>query len=145
MLDLEAAADLVCEHGLVLESAKGPLPRLVELIAEEPVQGSWWSHPGSRQIFAVLSELRERDDIVVLRLVRGKLTYAHRRVWPGLVALAGQIDHHRLAAVQERHTAAGHHERIETPFPDWVPGDVTETARTLSASQASRLVGAVID
>lgn len=145
MLDLETAADQIRQHGLVLESAKGPLPRLVELIAEEPIEGSWWSHPGSRHIFAVLSELREREDLLVFRLVRGKLTYAHRWVWPALVALAGQIDHGRLAAIQDIHTAAGHHETIETPFPDWVPGEVIQTAQALSETQARQMVGAAID
>lgn len=145
MLELGAAADRVRQHGLVLESAKGPLPRLVELIAEEPVRGSWWSHPGSHHIFVVLNGLRERDDILVFRLVRGKLTYAHRRVWPALVALAGQIDQHRLAAIQEIHSPHGHHETIETPFPDWVPAEVTETALTLSEAQARQLVEAAIE
>lgn len=44
MLDVDCAAALVAERGLVLESAQGPLPRLVEEIAREPIEGSWWGH-----------------------------------------------------------------------------------------------------
>ena len=35
----------VREQGIVLQSARGPLPNLAEWIAGEPIRGSWWGHP----------------------------------------------------------------------------------------------------
>lgn len=145
VLDADDAAAVVEDHGLVLESARGPLPRLVELIAGETIDGSWWGHPAGRHVYRVLSELRDRDDLAVFRLVDGKLTYVHRRVWPALVLLAERIGPHRLAAVEEVHTARGHHETVEIPFPEWVPAEVVAEARRLAEAEASRLVAVALE
>jgi hypothetical protein len=66
-------------HGVVLEGAQGPVPSLVEVIAGEPVRGSWWSHPKSHEIFAVTRAMRASDDVLVCRLIKGKITFVHRR------------------------------------------------------------------
>ena len=144
MLGADETMALLAQWGLALESAKGPLPRLTEAIFGEPIQGSWWKHAESRHIWAVLGAVRGSDDVLVFRLARGKLTYAHRSVWPALVALADEIGHERLTAVADVHTRAGHHETIETAYPGWVPADVTEAARSLPLAEARRRVGAVL-
>ena len=71
------------------------------------------------------------------RLVDGKITYVHRRLWPALVSLAGRFSRQRLAAVKEVHTRAGKHELLVTPFPDWVPNEVLRTARQLTKKEAA--------
>lgn len=48
------AITFVREHGVVLVSGKGPVPRLVEAIVGEPVKGSWWAHSRSHEVFAIL-------------------------------------------------------------------------------------------
>ncbi len=50
-------ADWVREQGMVLQSARGPLPNLAEHVAGEPIRGSWWGHPSGHEIFAVLTRL----------------------------------------------------------------------------------------
>jgi hypothetical protein len=47
------ALAFIRKHGVVLESAQGPVPSLAEAIAGEPIRGSWWGHPSSRLIFEV--------------------------------------------------------------------------------------------
>lgn len=136
---------LLAEWGLALESARGALPRLTETIVGEAIEGSWWGHRESHHIWAVLGALRSSDDVLVFRLVRGKLTYAHRTVWPALVALADEIGHARLTAVEDVHTNAGHHETIETPYPGWVAVEVTEAARSLSDAEARGRVAAALE
>ena len=101
MLGADETMALLAQWELALESAKGPLPRLTEAIFGEPIQGSWWKHAESRHIWAVLGAVRGSDDVLVFRLARGKLTYAHRSVWPALVALADEIGHERLTAVAD--------------------------------------------
>src|SRR5258707_14153303 len=73
------ALAFIREHGVVLESARGPVPSLAQVIAGEPIRGSWWSHPKSHEIFAVTRAVRDSDDVLVCRLIAGKITYVHRR------------------------------------------------------------------
>ena len=130
------ALAFVRQHGVVLEAAHGPVPSLAEVIAGGPVRGSWWSHPKSHEIFAVTRAVRDHADVLVCRLIRGKITLVHRRVWPALVRAAGRFPADRLSQVCERHTRSGHHVTHDVPFPDWVPSRVRAAARTLSEEEA---------
>jgi len=129
------------EHGVVLASAKGPLPRLAEAIVNEPIKGSWWAHPKSRQIFAVFSAVADSEDVLVCRLVNGKITFVHRRLWPALVRVAQRFSSAQIAQVQEEHTSSGRHVTHEVPFPDWVPPDVAERAKNVSEGEALSALG----
>jgi len=125
------------EHGMLLASAKGPIPNVAELVAGEPIRGSWWAHPRSHEIYAVLNELADSPDVVRLRLVRGKITLVHRRLWPALARLADRFPDGALTAVDEQHTASGAHRTVEIPFPAWVPPEVIREAARLSEHEAS--------
>jgi hypothetical protein len=139
------ALAFIREHGVVLESARGPVPSLAEAIAGEPVRGSWWSHPRSRTIFAVTRMIRESDDILVCRLVDGKVTFVHRRLWPALVRMAHRIPAERLAQIADVHSASGAHEQRQVAFPGWVPASVTAEAAKLSEQSASAQLGMSIE
>ena len=41
------------------------------------------NHPASHSIFDALNLLAASPDVVRMRLVNGKLTLVHRRLWPG--------------------------------------------------------------
>ena len=127
---------LLVEHGMLLESARGPIPNVAELVAGEPISGSWWAHPSSHAIYAVINELAESPDVVRLRLVNGKITLVHRRVWPALVCVSDRFPPERLAAIAEEHTTSGAHRKIETPFPEWVPAEAVDAAALLSEADA---------
>ena len=124
------------EHGMLLESARGPLPNVAELIAGERIVGSWWGHPASHAIFDAINALAESPDVVRTRLVNGKVTLVHRRVWPALVRVADRFPIERLAAIREEHTATGAHRATKQEFPDWVPSDVLGDARALTEDAA---------
>ena len=124
------------EHGMLLASARGPIPNVAELVVGEPIRGSWWAHRRSHEIFAVLNELTDSPDVVRLRLIRGKITLVHRRLWPALVRLSDKFPDQALAAVDEEHTASGAHRKVEIPFPVWVPPDVIREAARLTEHQA---------
>lgn len=140
MTAVEALA-FVKEHGVVLVSAKGPVPRLTEVIAGEPIKGSWWGHPKSHQIFAILEALTESEDVLVCRLVKGKITLVHRRLWPALVRVAARFTPDRIAKVRQEHTASGRHVNKEVPFPRWVPAEVKKQASTVSEDEAIAALG----
>ena len=129
-------AEIVEEHGVVLQSARGPIVNLPELVVGGPISGSWWAHPKHDEIFRVLNEAAASDDVVRLRLVKGKLALVHRRLWPVLVRLVDRIGPEALAAVYEEHTSTGAHRSRSVPFPDWVPQVVIEEAARLSEADA---------
>ena len=134
----------VCEHGVVLQSARGPVPNLAAKIAGEPISGSWWGHPSGHAIFAGLTRLLDGPDVVATRLVNGKVTLIHRRVWPALVRVADRFPVERLAAVDEVHTPSGSHRTIETPFPEWVPAEDLAAATRLTVDEALALLPACL-
>ena len=135
------AAAFVRKHGVVLESAAGPVPSLAVAIAGGPIRGSWWSHPRSHEIFELTQEIRDREDVLVCRLVKGKITFVHRRLWPALVRAEKRFPKKQLAQVREVHTTSGRHVAQETAFPKWVPAEVTAEASGLSLEAAVRELG----
>lgn len=132
----EEALAFVQQHGVVLASAKGTAPRLTEAIIGEEIKGSWWSHPKSHHIYAVLGAVTESDQVLVCRLVGGKVTLVHRRLWPFLVRLAKRFAPEQLAQVREEHTLSGRHARRVVPFPQWVPPEISAQANTIDEQQA---------
>lgn len=74
-------------HGVLLLS-DSTLPSVSGLVAGEPVSGSWWGHPLGSTIFRVASELSDHPDSVVTKLVSGKVTFVHRRLWSALFSVA---------------------------------------------------------
>ena len=76
------------KHGLLLKQDK-VLPSVVGLVTGESLKGSWWSHPEARKIFAVLTDLEDHEDVLLTKLIAGKDTLVHRRLWPALVAVGG--------------------------------------------------------
>jgi len=137
-LSVKTAVSFVQRHGIVLESSRGSVRNLAETIAGAPIRGSWWGHPLGHAIFAATRAVRESEDVLVCRLVQGRVTYVHRRLWPALVRLADKLDVRRLAAIREDHAASGAHQLHETPFPDWVPATAKKAALKLSEEEAVR-------
>ncbi|MBL0217846.1 MAG: hypothetical protein IPQ07_28700 [Myxococcales bacterium] len=133
----------VAEHGVVLASAKGPVPSVAEAIAGEPIVGSWWSHPRGQVIFDALSEIDDDVDVRCFKLIDGKVTFVHRRLWPALVRLAreGRLAADRVASIQQEHMPTGEHRNLVTPFPDWVPDEVGAAAASMSVEQARAQLG----
>ena len=128
----------VAKHGVVLASARGPVPSVAEAVAGEPIVGSWWAHPRGKAIFAALSEIDDSTDVRCFKLVDGKVTFVHRKTWPALVRLGkdGVIAAEQLAAVQQEHLPTGEHRNFTTPFPDWVDDETQAKADALSVDKA---------
>ena len=140
-MNADEALAFVRTRGVVLVAGKGPVPRLVEAIAGESIAGSWWGHPQGKLIFATLRSVVASSDVLVCRLVDGKITLVHRRVWPALVRLAARFPRERLAQVHEEHTASGKHETTTVPFPQWVPDAVKSQAMAMSDDEALETLG----
>ena len=73
--------------GLLLESDP-KLPSVCRIITGEPMKGSWWSHPMAQTIFQVNERLDDHPDVLIAKLLAGKVTFVHREFWPALLAVA---------------------------------------------------------
>jgi hypothetical protein len=141
-LTVDDAMAFIRQHGVVLMSAKGSVPSLVEAIVGHAIKGSWWAHPDGKYIYATLSDVTESEEVLVCRLVNGKITLVHRRLWPSLVRLGSRFAPEQLARVRDEHTASGRHASHSAPFPTWVPPAVIEEGSSLSEQEAFAQVGA---
>src|SRR5947209_1892571 len=127
-MTIDQAKSFVQKHGVVLVSGKGPVPRLTEAVAGEPIAGSWWSHPKAHGIFAVVQAVVESGDVLVCRLVGAKVTLVHRRLWPALVRVAARFPKNRLAQVRGEHTASRRHRDTGAAVPTWATVECEEGA-----------------
>ena len=73
--------------GLLLESDP-KLPSVCGIITGEPMKGSWWSHPLAQTIFQVNERLDDHADVIIVKLLAGKVTFVQRQFWPALLAVA---------------------------------------------------------
>ena len=74
------------EHGVLLKSDP-KLPSVVALVAGGPEKGSWWAHPEARQMYGLSCALHDHPDVLMVKLISGKVTYIHRPLWPAIVAI----------------------------------------------------------
>jgi hypothetical protein len=141
VLTAAEALAFIERHGVVAESVRrGTVSCLADAIAGEQIRGNWWSHPKSRQIFAITRAVRDAPTILVCKLVDGKITFVHERLWPSLVRFADRLPHARVARVREVHSETGKHVLQETPFPDWVPKSALASARRVREVDAAALL-----
>jgi hypothetical protein len=141
VVEAAVALELVESLGVALVAAKGPVPRLTEAIAGEPIVGSWWGHAKGHEIYAVLEVVTASPDVLVCRAVGGKVTLVHRRLWPALICAADVIGPERLARVHQQHTAAGHHVNHETPFQRWADAASRAAAASMTPDDALAQLG----
>ena len=127
-------------HGIVLQAARGPLPNLAEAIAGDAIRGSWWGHPKGKEILRAARAICASPDILVCKLVEGKITYVHRRLWPALIKLASRFRKEQLAKVWDEHTRSGAHQSRRKDFPKWVPSEVLKEADALSVAEAENIL-----
>lgn len=74
-------------HG-ILPAHDATIPSVSNLVAGRPIRGSWWGDPAGRQIYLVLNTIG--DDVAWPKLLGGKVTLVHRRLWASLAAVGEQ-------------------------------------------------------
>ena len=127
--------DAIAEHGLLLLQDKA-LANAVTVMTGEHPRGSWWSHPRAHEIFRTLEALPD-DQVVATKLVAGKVTFIHRRLWPDLLAvITGEREY-------DVHTESGRHEKRFEPWDRWAKRMKVRPARDAAAARG-RLEQAVI-
>lgn len=84
--DFKTALQTLRHLGLLLET-DARLPSVASLIVGEPVSGSWWSHPFAQKIYITLGQFEDHRDVMFTKLISGKVTLVHRRLWPEIFAI----------------------------------------------------------
>ena len=131
----EIAARLVNE-GVLLESARGPVPNVAELVAGEPIRGSWWAHRQSHRIFATINALAESPDVARMRIINRRITLVHRRLWASLLCIETRFPSGALLVVLEEHTPSGAHRVTNVPLASWVDAEIRLEATELDEQVA---------
>jgi hypothetical protein len=139
----EISARLVAD-GVLLESARGPVPNVAEIVAGGPIRGSWWAHPQSHRIFATINALAELPDITRMRLVNRRITLVHRRLWASLLRLEARFPSEALLVVVEEHTPSGAHRVTNVPLTSWVDAAVHREATELDEEAAMAILPDVL-
>lgn len=83
---LEECRKALERHGLLMLQ-HDRLPSVTTLVAGAPVKGSWWGHAEGHAIFNAAQALEESEDVTVAKLLDGKVTFVHRRLWGDLRAV----------------------------------------------------------
>lgn len=139
------ALAFVERHGIVLESARhATLPSIAQAIAGKPLRGSWWAHPQGREIFAATRALRGSAAVLTCRIVDGRISFVHERLWPALARLAERFPPERIARLREVHTTRGRHRVEEIAFPLWLPVHVAAEAGRLEPGEARALLAPLL-
>ncbi|MGH9968736.1 MAG: hypothetical protein ACREBG_13030 [Pyrinomonadaceae bacterium] len=73
-------------HGFLLES-DAYLPNVCGIVARKRFRGSWWSDPLAPEIFGVNELLADHPDVLVTKLISGKVTFVHRKLWRQVYAI----------------------------------------------------------
>src|SRR2546423_219175 len=133
---------IIERRGIVLKPARHSLvSNLADAVLGAFRHGSRWGHPRGRDFFSLTRQIRSSPDVLVCRLVGGKITYVHRRLWPALTRIAPTLGASRLASVRETHTRAGTHRVDRVAFRRWIPAEIRRKAARLTTVEAREQIG----
>jgi hypothetical protein len=82
-----AVVEALRERGLLLQAGH-EYASVADLVAGEPVAGSWWAHPRANLIYWVCQDLEAHPDVSEARLIAGKVTQIWRSSWADVAAVA---------------------------------------------------------
>src|SRR5260370_2563390 len=86
-MKFEELLERLHEFDLLLD-ADPKLPSVSGFVAGENVRGSWWNHPQSHEMFSLACRLHDHPDVLVVKLISGKVTLVHRPLWPAVFTIA---------------------------------------------------------
>jgi hypothetical protein len=86
VIAVDDVADYLGRLGVLLETDRA-FPSITGIMVREPIKGSWWAHPMANEIYMLSQRLIHHPDTIFLKLLSGKTTFVHRRLWPELIAI----------------------------------------------------------
>ena len=122
--NLELVLKTLKEFGLLLETDT-KLPSVAGLVAGEAVRGSWWTHSRSHEIFAVLQAVADHQQVLTAKLVSGKVTFVHRKLWSDVLSIGAARESWQtqklIPAAKMLLDKIDQKEMVRTDILDWPP------------------------
>jgi hypothetical protein len=84
--DAAAVVNAASELGLLFLSDPRR-PNAIQVLTGQFPRGSWWSHPQANDIYAILQAVEAHPDVLMAKLLAGKVTLVHRALWPALLSV----------------------------------------------------------
>jgi hypothetical protein len=127
------------QFGFLLQSDSS-LPSVCSLITGEPLRGSWWSHSLAQVIFQVNERLEDHPDVLITKLVSGKVTFVHRNFWSQIVAIGNAREPWQTKALsvpaRKLLSVVDENEYVRT---DEIPQPKSQTRKNLIGNTAREL------
>ncbi len=141
--DLSRALEQLKSYRVLLQTDPR-LPSVASLVAGEPVRGSWWGHARGGAIFRVTKELADHPDVLVTKLVSGKVTYVQRRLWPAIIAVGSAREPWQLESLsrtaQSLLAAVTRQGELRTDDVPWTGGPKAESPGAAATNLERRLL-----
>jgi len=85
-MKIENLLERLQEFDLLLDTDP-KFPSVTGLVIGDTGGRSWWAHPQAKQMYGLSCALRDHPDVLLVKLISGKLTFIHRPLWPAIVAI----------------------------------------------------------
>lgn len=85
-MTIEDLLERLQEFDLLLDTDP-KLPSVTGLVAPDTGGRSWWTHPLAKQMYRLACALGDHPDVLVAKLISGKVTSINRPLWPAIVAI----------------------------------------------------------
>jgi hypothetical protein len=137
---LAEVEDALERYGLLLEHDKA-LPSVTSIVAGEPISGSWWGHALGHQIYDLIGRLEQRSGRLSTKIINGKVTYVHARLWPAFLSIAQADPAARLSAVSA--DAAALHATVHKHGPLRADSERVPSALRSATGELSKAIRAL--
>jgi hypothetical protein len=101
-MDANAPLLAALETGGLLQIQDRSFPNVVRLVTGETLRGSWWVHPRCHEIFRSVNTIAADPDVLVTKLIQGKVTFVHRRLWHAVFSVATARDRWQLEGLSRQ-------------------------------------------
>lgn len=71
----------------LLLDADPTFPSISAFVLGPSLRGSWWAHPKANEMYRLACLLRSHPDVLMAKLVSGKVTLIHRPLWPAVFVI----------------------------------------------------------
>lgn len=85
-MTIEDLLERLQEFDLLLDTDP-KFPSVTGFVAGDTGGRSWWAHPQAKQMYGLSCGLRDHADVLLLKLISGKLTFVNRPLWPAIVTI----------------------------------------------------------
>lgn len=100
MADIKDVLDRIDSTGLLLQQDK-TRENVVRIVTGETLSTSWWNHPKAGFVFSILESVAKHPDITLSKLIQGKVTFIHRRLWPSIYTVGSSKEDWQLRTLTQ--------------------------------------------